>query len=455
MADTPEIPKESLVRHGNLLDRITDAVFAFDTDWCFTYLNEPAESMHGQPASELVGQCVWEVYPEASKSEFYDRYHEAMERQEQLSVKNYFEAWDCWYEEHLYPSTDGLLVVSRDVTEVVESRHRLSNYKRAIESASDLIIAVDLDERCLFANNAYLEYLGLDHDVVIGEPLGDVLTESIYQNIKPNVDAALAGETVHYRMSRPHSTESERIFDIQYYPLEFKGKITGAVGILRDVTGREERNRHLLVLNRVLRHNLRNDLTVIRGLAEHISETADAEIAGAAEKITSGSDDILAMSEKGRVITNILTEQPRLEEFDLVEELREIKRSASGSISTDLPDSLCVRAIPEVTKAFEELVNNAIAHTDRPDSKVSVSVTHTNGIVQVTVADDGPGIDDVHRTILESGLTPDSLEHGSGLGMWLVYWAVRRSHGEILVQIGEPRGTRVTIELKSVDDNTD
>lgn len=63
-----------------------------------------------------------------------------------------------------------------------------------------------MDERCLFANNAYLEYLGLDHDEVIGEPLRDVLNESIYQNIKPNVDAALAGETVHYRMSRPHST---------------------------------------------------------------------------------------------------------------------------------------------------------------------------------------------------------------------------------------------------------
>ena len=452
MADHHAVANESLVPHADLLNHITDAVFAFDTNWCFTYLNEPAETLHEHPADELLGECIWDVFPEARGSEFFERYHEAMKRQEQLSVQIHFEAWDRWYEEFLYPSPDGLLVVSRDITEQVTARQRLSDYKRAIESASDLIIAVDLDERCLFANQAYLDYLGLNRDETIGEPLREVLDDSIYQNIEHNVEAALSGEMVHYRMSRPHSSESERVFDIRYYPLRFEGEITGAVGILRDVTGREERNRHLLVLNRVLRHNLRNDLTVISGLAEHVSETADTAITEAAEKITGEADDLLAMSEKGRVITTILTEQPRVEAFDLIEELDSIVSSARKQVSTECPESLRVRAIPQVTKAFEELLENAFTHTDQSDPTVSVTVTRSNGTVQITIADDGPGIDDAHRAILESGNPPSSLAHGSGLGVWLVYWAVRRSRGDVLVQVGEPRGTRITVELMAVQD---
>lgn len=451
MAESHEVAREALVQHGDLLDQITDAVFAFDTDWCFTYLNNSAESQHGNPASELLGECVWEVYPDAIETEFYERYHEAMERQEQMSVEIYFEAWDRKYEEQLYPSSDGLLVVSRDITERVESRQRLSHYKRAIESASDLIIAVDLQERCLFANQAYVDYLGYDRDAVIGEPLRDLLDERIYQNIKPNVDAALDGKTVEYRMSRPHPSESERMFDIQYYPLRFDGEITGAVGILRDVAGREERNRHLLVLNRVLRHNLRNDLTLIRGLAGHISNNAEEEMANAGEKITNGADQLLAMSEKGRFITQILTDQPRLAEFDLVEEVDTIVTSVSQSVSTDLPESLHVRAIPEVTKAIKELVDNAIGHNDSPDLAVSIAGTQSDGAAQITISDNGPGLDDANRAILESGDPPGSLAHGSGLGVWLVYWAVRRSRGEVVVQSGESCGTRVTLELMAVE----
>jgi len=72
--------------------------------------------------------------------------------------------------------------------------------------------------------------------------------------------------------------------------------------------------------------------------------------------------------------------------------------------------------------------------------------------VAVTVADDGPGMPDLDREVLVSGRAIESLSHGSGLGLWLVYWIVHRSAGSITVLDRDPRGTRVTMSLPRADD---
>jgi len=58
---------------------------------------------------------------------------------------------------------------------------------------------------------------------------------------------------------------------------------------------------------------------------------------------------------------------------------------------------------------------------------------------------------EMDRDVLVSGRASEDLYHGSGLGLWLVYWIVRRSGGSINVEDRDPRGTVVTIELSAAN----
>lgn len=65
---------------------------------------------------------------------------------------------------------------------------------------------------------------------------------------------------------------------------------------------------------------------------------------------------------------------------------------------------------------------------------------------RVVIVDNGPGLPDSEREVLEAGEeTP--LTHGSGIGLWLVYWTVTYAGGEVTIEDRSPRGTRVTVTL--------
>jgi len=104
-----------------------------------------------------------------------------------------------------------------------------------------------------------------------------------------------------------------------------------------------------------------------------------------------------------------------------------------------------VEGAPSLTLAFEELLDNAVEHgTDEPT--VSISATETESGVAVTVSDDGPGIAAHERDVILAGEeTP--LQHGSGVGLWLVKWLVRNVGGTLSFREGD--GTTVAVELPS------
>lgn len=100
-----------------ILERITDAFFALDDQYQFTYLNNTAEAEFGSSADDLFGQVIWEQFPEARQSTFFESYQTAFRTQEPQILESYFEPWDKWYREYVYPSPDGLSVFFRDITE--------------------------------------------------------------------------------------------------------------------------------------------------------------------------------------------------------------------------------------------------------------------------------------------------------------------------------------------------
>jgi signal transduction histidine kinase len=211
------------------------------------------------------------------------------------------------------------------------------------------------------------------------------------------------------------------------------GTHVGWTVVCADVTERERRRQQLEVLNRVLRHNLRNDAGVVHGYADFlVDRLEDDELHRMADAIERRSAALESLGEKARTVETLVDGEPRSEIpvgslVDwIVADARETGPDADIDLDvrTDITVSAEERAL---TAAVENLIENAIRHHDgtgveRADGGAwaSVSVTREHDGLVVRVVDDGPGIPDDEFDAIEAGEETD-LQHGSGLGLWIVH----------------------------------
>jgi signal transduction histidine kinase len=213
----------------------------------------------------------------------------------------------------------------------------------------------------------------------------------------------------------------------------------------------ERSSAQLTVLNRVLRHDVRNKATVIRGRAELFDETDDHDHLRVLHRKTG---ELVEISELAREAECVLqADESQREVIDLVDVVRAGTESIRTEYDVDLrvPDAeACpVIAHPLVESAVAELLDNAVVHNDIESPSVEVSLGSPDpDRVELSVADNGPGIPDEQVETLERGFETD-LEHTSGLGLWLVHWVVNASGGRVRFRENDPRGSVVCIELES------
>ena len=232
-----------------------------------------------------------------------------------------------------------------------------------------------------------------------------------------------------------------------------------AMGSALETRERElrQRQQRLEVLNRVLRHNLRNSAGVLLGYGQKVEEqAADPGLARAGALIVSRVRELASLGETARELEQTLEgseEPPRpVEAVAVVEAVLEEQRTAHPGVllEADLPASAWVAATPALERTVEHVVRNACEHNDADEPRVTVAVEPAGpggGRVAIRVADNGPGIPDHELAVLLEGReTP--LQHGSGLGLWLVHWTVERFGGA--VRFEEDDGAVVTIELDAV-----
>ena len=128
---------------------------------------------------------------------------------------------------------------------------------------------------------------------------------------------------------------------------------------------------------------------------------------------------------------------------DIADDHSESNPDAEIRVEDGPSESLVIdsKAVP----ALNEFVENAVRHSGTATPNVSVRVTSNGTTATVTVADNGPGIPDQERRVIEEG-TEKPLEHGSGLGLWFAYWLISYVGGDIDIQTGAS-GTTVTVQI--------
>jgi len=231
------------------------------------------------------------------------------------------------------------------------------------------------------------------------------------------------------------------------------GLVAGYYNVRAQADARRSRTatNALAFINDLIRHDLRNDLNVIQGHADLLSESAADVGAGDPTVVADKTEEALSRIETSKVIADTLIGDPDLEPIDLVPVVAEmasrISNTVAATVETDLPDSAVVSANDGVQSVVDNLIENAVEHNDADDPRVAVAVTAGYDFVRLTVTDNGPGIpDDRKGTVFEPG------EGGSGGGLSLIYTLVTGYGGDVWIEDAEPRGTRFVVELPRADD---
>lgn len=221
-----------------------------------------------------------------------------------------------------------------------------------------------------------------------------------------------------------------------------------------DVTRRERRERQVAALNRLLRHNVRNDLNLLRGHARALRDHEDEAVVTAGRVIDRIADRWLGLAETGREIDNLSPggSARTVAVDDLLSAVRAAveRGDCGGRIETAMrgvdPDAeVSEQWYPAVVELCENGLKHATA-TDRQAVAVTVEPADRPGWVAVAVADKGPGLPAIEREALNGeGETP--LQHGSGLGLWLVRFVAEQFGGRVSVADRDPTGTVVRLTV--------
>jgi len=319
-----------------------------------------------------------------------------------------------------------------------------------LEDAAVKFELVDGEPIIIEANDAFTDVFADASTSVIGEPLNDLIVPPSKQQEAKQFDQRT-------KMGQPNAAIVERKTDRGNRKFLYRGvpyKDRYGFAIYADITDEMRRKRHLDVLHRVLRHNLRNDLSVVLGIATQIIEQTDEEqTRQAAKEIEQKASELAQLSEEAKTIRSVLGETASVKAINLNTICDDVvatceSRFETASITAEIPTGLAVSANEKLHIVLRSLLDNAIRHNDSAQPRATVSATELDsGTVEIEVTDNGPGIPAAEQRIItgDGQITP--VNHGSGLGLWVVKWVIDSYGGTLDIETPTSGGSTVRIRL--------
>jgi len=318
---------------------------------------------------------------------------------------------------------------------------RTVGWERMADRIDSGIIVTDVKTVVIEVNQTVLDLFDVERETVIGEPITKLFQETEVTETKSGA----------YELARPNG----EVFKLQWSVVRDRhGHRIGYTYTVTDVSEEKRREQQLQVLNRTLRHNLRNRLNVISAYSERIEDRGQndevpPEVQREAADITQAAQRIDEMGRTARRIEEVMrsesTEVFELEDILNVAIGTVTQQYPSGEIDREIPTGVTVEASPAIEDAFIQILKNAFQHNDPATTQVTIVAEVDSETVTIHIRDDGDGIPDHEIRALENG-RESALEHASGLGLWFIKWTADASGGKMRIESGQD-GTAIGVTL--------
>jgi PAS domain S-box-containing protein len=501
----------SLNRTSEILESISDAFYAVDREWRFTYVNRKAEELWGRRREDLIGKVYWEEFPQAVGSAAYEAHLTAARERRMVQVEVISPILHHWVDVSVYPSEHGLSVYFFDITarKQAEEARRLSEerYRLAVRATNDAIWDWDLRSNRIEWNEALQDAYGYPPEDA--DPAGEWWIQHIHpedrdrvsQSIHAVIDGTASRWSDEYRFQRADGSYAD-VLDRGFMVRGENGQPLRMIGAMLDLTERRRSERELRQLNEHLEvevsrraeqmrlqaealrqsqkleavgqltggvaHDFNNLLTIIsssadllrqQGLTEERRQLYVEAISDTASRAAKLTAQLLAFARRQPLQPEVFVVAERVQAVsDLIHPLV----GASIAIEVAIECEGC--AVEADPSQFETaLVNLAVNARDAMDGEGQVSirtklaseVPATRGhagspgeFVAVSVSDTGSGIaPELLDRIFEPFFTTKEVGKGTGLGLSQVYGFAKQSGGELVVESEVGRGTTFMLYL--------
>jgi len=251
--------------------------------------------------------------------------------------------------------------------DITERRRREQEYEQIFNGVQDAIVVHDPEsDEIVDVNEAFCELVGYDRDQILklGTAGVSVEEEGYTQDRAEEIIAEVieTGEVGPFEWKVETKAGEHRLMEVVATTAQIGSEVRH-LSIQRDITERKRREQRLDVFNRILRHNLRNQLDVIRSHAEVL---ADQTGSSHAERIIAAVDKLAGIGARARKIDRAMSMDETPLEINLSEELRETveevqSKPSAVTVTTKLPEKALLQTNKEVLRlAVESAIENAV-----------------------------------------------------------------------------------------------
>jgi PAS domain S-box-containing protein len=450
--------------------------------------NSRAVELTGYSKAELVGMDQSALHPDEDRyRRFFEKHLAASEESGPTLLSEFEDGSDVLVERadgETRPVEINASVVDvgderlfigmfRDLTDRRERERELrqlrQQYETVFQNTQDALFLVDVEDEDTFRiarfNRREEDLPGLTSAATSGAALGDVLDEETASTVRARYRECLETRqpvTFEQELSLP---DGDRIWQTKLTPVLVDGAVTQLVGAARDITALRSYERRLEaqrdqleLLNRIVRHDIRNDMSVVLGFGERLRDRVEGEALADVDRILGTSRHTVELTQTARDLAELIgrTSEPEVDPTDLGDALRDEFENVARSYPEatfhlgEMPD-VTVPANDLLPAVFRNLLHNAVQHNAEGDSRVEVTVADRGDAVRVSVADDGPGVPEDQRESI-FGRERKSLESpGTGMGLYVVDTLVDQYGGEVWVEDAELGGSVFHVELPTTD----
>ncbi len=237
-------------RTRNILESITDAFFAVDQEWRFTYLNPQAEPLLQRTRQELLGRSLWDEFPATANPTSYREYHRAISEKISVEFEEFYAPLNSWFEVRAYPSKEGLSVYLKDITQRKQADSALQEseerYRKLVEFSSAPIF-IQSEGKFVFINSAGVRLYGAtSHEELLGKPVLDFFhpdcREIVRERIQKLNKESKVAVPIEEKLLRLDGTVIDA--EVGATPFIYKGKPAAQV-IIHDITERKRAEKAL------------------------------------------------------------------------------------------------------------------------------------------------------------------------------------------------------------------
>ena len=448
-------------RTEQFVEQSNDVVTIVDTDGTITYASGSADRVLGYDPDDLVGENLFDYLHPESREDAMETFFAGMENPDtDFQAECRLESGDGeWLNVEgqcrnklADDAIDGMLLYLRDVT---ESKERARRFESIFNQTFQFTGLLDPDGTVVEANDAALDFGGIDRESIVDRPFYEAPwwthSDEVYEQVRSAIDRAGNGEFVRYE-TEVRGADGLTTIDFSVKPVtDDDDTVTLLVVEGRDISRQQQQRQHMEVMKRVMRHNMRNDLTKMRGWTQVMCDENDpdkrAEQFETVERILDKWDEMTEKMKQIRQLTQSYRgDQPKMNAADLIEDavapLRE--EHADATITTRTSDGASVQVPTALLEAVRGLVDSAADVTDAGDITVGVESAE-DGWTEISVSDNGPGLPDMEADVLETG-EETALNHGQGLGLWMVRTVITQAGGDVSIESTD-EGTDVCLRL--------